>query len=261
MDTGTLAKQITDYDKNKVDSNTAFNDAMAQYGVPELRKTVGGLRTTITNTANSLNAVDPSVTGRTQGSLVTEAQRQRQVVNERAPIAEQLQGQGQMLSDQERVLGEANQQATTFAQNKVNDYNAGRQALQSQFDIANTRETAAAQAARQQQDFALQQQNSQRQQQNDDRNYQLATENQRFSQSQAGNKAPSAAETKTGVLSYVAQTLKASSGTDGYVSTKTFGNMLTDFQAVGGTTRDFWKQYGRYVNKDTKARYPGYNQR
>ena len=141
-----LAAQIRQYDSNKVTSTDALNEALAQYGVPEIRKTVGGLRTTITNTTNALNNVDPSVTGRTQGSLVTEAQRQKQVANERAPIAGQLTSQGQTLGDQERILQDSLGQATTQASNKVNDYVRGRTTLQSQYDDAFKSEQAAMEA-------------------------------------------------------------------------------------------------------------------
>jgi hypothetical protein len=73
-------------------------------GVPEIRNNVAGLRTTVANTTNALNNVDPSVTGRTSGSLVTEAQRQRLVNMERAPIASELQNESGNLNTQNQIL-------------------------------------------------------------------------------------------------------------------------------------------------------------
>jgi hypothetical protein len=68
MDSATLARKLADYDANPVTSANALNEALGKYGVPEIRNTVSGLRTTVANTTNALNNVDPSVTGRTSGS-------------------------------------------------------------------------------------------------------------------------------------------------------------------------------------------------
>jgi acetyl/propionyl-CoA carboxylase alpha subunit len=148
MDSAALAAKLASYDATPVTSASALNEALGQFGVPEIRNTVSGLRTTVANTTNSLNAVDPSVTGRTQGSLVTEAQRQRQVSNERAPIADQLTSQTGALTEQQQALKDALDQATTTASGKVNDYNQGRSALQGEYDIAYKREQDTAAASR-----------------------------------------------------------------------------------------------------------------
>lgn len=160
MDSATLAQQLSDYDKNKVTSTDALNSALTQYGVPEIRNTVSGLRTTLANTQNAYNAVDPSVTGRTQGSLVTEAQRSRQVANERAPIAGQISDQSKALGQNQQDLTDALGQAQTQATNKVNDYNAGRAALESQYTNAYTREQAASDLAEKQRESNLAAQNA-----------------------------------------------------------------------------------------------------
>lgn len=140
MDSETLFKQLQDYDKNRKNSVDVLNDAMKQYGVPEIRSRVSGLRTTLGNTENALNAVDPSVTGRTQGSLVSEAQRQKQVSNERAPIAEQYGQQTRALGNESANLSDQLQAAQLLAQNQVSDYDRGRQSLSSQYEVATARE-------------------------------------------------------------------------------------------------------------------------
>jgi hypothetical protein len=66
MDSAALAAKLASYDATPVTSASALNEALGQFGVPEIRNTVSGLRTTVANTTNSLNAVDPSVTGRTR---------------------------------------------------------------------------------------------------------------------------------------------------------------------------------------------------
>lgn len=141
MDSATLAKQLTDYDTNRKSSVDVLNEAMGKYGVPEIRTRVAGLRTTLSNTENALNNVDPSVTGRTQGSLVTEAQRQRQVTNERAPIAEQYGQQERALGVESGNLNDSLGAARLLAENQVNDYSAGRTALQSRYSDAVSRES------------------------------------------------------------------------------------------------------------------------
>lgn len=247
-----LAGTIAEYDKNKVTSTDALNEALKQFGVPEIRQNVAGLRSTVANTASALKSVDPSVTGRTQGSLVTEAQRLRQVNNERAPIAEQLSGFTSNLGDQERILSENTNQATTTASNRVRDYETGRQALQSQYDDIYKREQDTAQAEAQRQAFA----ESQRQ-----FNEGQATSRGSASYGGSGGKA-SAADTKAAVAQHVAQGLSSSTGRDGYVSNETFAAALNDYQAAGlGNVRTFWQNYGRFVNPKYKSSYAGYAQR
>lgn len=141
-----LASQLATYDAKPVTSTDALNAALTQYGVPEIRNTVSGLRTTVANTTNALNNVDPSVTGRTQGSLVTEAQREKQVNNERAPIAQNLTDENSSLSQNQQDLTDALGQANTQATNQVNDYDAGRTALQDEYTTAYQREQDAAAA-------------------------------------------------------------------------------------------------------------------
>lgn len=138
-----IAGQLATYDKNRKSSADIMSEALKEYGVPEIRSNVANLRTTIANTENALNAVDPSVTGRTSRSLVTEAQRSRIVNNERAPIAEQLSGQGRALSTESANLTEQQRAAETLAQGRINDYTTGRTALQSQYNDALARENEA----------------------------------------------------------------------------------------------------------------------
>lgn len=59
-------------------------------GVPAAQAQVQGLRGAINNTTSLLQQVAPSVMGRTQNSLVTSAQANRQIGNEQAPIQADL---------------------------------------------------------------------------------------------------------------------------------------------------------------------------
>ena len=85
-------------------------------GVSGVRQRQAGLRGAIMNTENLLKNVDPSVTGRTQGSLVTEAQRTKMVANERAPIADQFTEQSRALEGESANLENLTREASTAAQ-------------------------------------------------------------------------------------------------------------------------------------------------
>lgn len=135
-----LATKLAAYDSGKRSSADILNEAMTSYGVPEIRSRVAGLRTTLGNTEAALNAVDPSVTGRTSRSLVTEAQRQRIVANERQPLAQQYSSQSGALTTESANLNDQQSAAKLLAEQKINDYTTGRNALQSQYDIAYTAE-------------------------------------------------------------------------------------------------------------------------
>ena len=182
MDSKALAAQIAEQDAKRVNSTDAMNEALAQYGVPEIRKNVAAMRTTVANTNNALKAVDPSVTGRTQNSLVTEAQRAKIVNNERAPIADQLTEQTGALGTMTADANEAEMLATMLAQNRVADWERGRQALQSRYDMTYKAEqdTLAKQLAEEER---------RRAQADSDRNYQLKVRELAASQANAGSRA------------------------------------------------------------------------
>lgn len=161
-----IAQQLAAYDSNRKSSADVLNEAMSKYGVPEIRTRVSGLRTTLGNTENALNAVDPSVTGRTSRSLVTEAQRSRIVNKEREPIAAQYGQQSRALGNESANLSEQQRAAEMLAKGRMEDYTIGRNALQTQYNDSMSRE--AEQRRREEADrlFAFNKAES-------DRNYQL----------------------------------------------------------------------------------------
>lgn len=250
MDSKSIAAQIADQDSKRVTSTDAFNEAMGQFGVPEIRKNVATWRTTIANTKNSLNAVDPSVTGRTSQSLVTEAQRAKIVNNERAPIAGQLGEQQDAYSLANSDLNEATAQATTQAGNKVRDWETGRANLQNMYDTTYKREqdSMAAQIAAEQE---------QRRRAESDRAYGLDV----AAASRAGAAGKAKAPSKNDVAPHIVSNFNSLRGRDGKVSNETWQNGLNDWTAAGGSVRDFWKMYGDYVNTKYTTSYAGYKNR
>jgi hypothetical protein len=242
MTAADVAGQLAEYDKNRVTNTDAMNTALSTYGVPEIRNTVSGLRTTVANTTNALNSVDPSVTGRTSGSLVTEAQRSRMVANERQPIAQQLSEQTGALGQNEQDLKDALGLATTDASNKVTDYNTGRAALQDQYDRTYASEQDAAKSK------AAQEEN--------DRQYQLALKQASASSAKAST--PSPAQVKQTDLGTTSQNLMSKVGKDGHVSQETWNQALSQWLAAGYTSSEFVKNNIQFVNQRFKG-YHGFN--
>lgn len=89
-------------------------------GVDTAQQQVSGLRGAIARTSGLLQQVAPSVYGRTQNSLVTNAQATKQIGNEQAPIATQLDKENQDYSgasqDYQTLLNQANQRASNALQ-------------------------------------------------------------------------------------------------------------------------------------------------
>lgn len=232
-DSATLASQLAAYNANPVTSTGALNDALGQFGVPEIRNTVSGLRTTVANTTAALNNVDPSVTGRTQGSLVTEAQREAQVNNERAPIAQNLTDENNSLNQNQSDLTDALNQATTLANNKVSDYNAGRTALQDEYTTEYQKEQDAASQAAAQAAAAEQQREF-----NVSNSTKLATAN--------GGSNPTLS--KTQVTAGIRQGLQSVVGGDGHVAPADLAKAYDDWMQSGLSDADFWTNFQGYWN-------------
>lgn len=233
MDSKALAAKLTAYNAKPVTATDALNEALKTYGVPEIRNTVSGLRTTVANTTSALNSVDPSVTGRTQGSLVTEAQRQRQVANERAPIAEQLGGQTKSLTDQQQALQDALGMATTESNNKVSDYNTGRGALQGQYDVAYKREQDSADRA-----AALASAAEQKRQFNVSNSTKLSTSGGSSSKSLS----------QKDVTAGIRQGLESVKGKDNHVAPADLARAYKDWLDSGLGEAAFWKNFQGYWN-------------
>lgn len=115
MDSATLMQQLKDTQAGTPDAATLYNTAVNKYGIPEIRGTVAGLRTTLANTSSAINNVTPSVAARSQGSLVTGGQQARLANLERAPLDTALATEntalGNASSDLNSKLGEATNEA------------------------------------------------------------------------------------------------------------------------------------------------------
>ena len=132
--------QIQSFDASRSNPSDVLNQAQNKYGVGQTQQRLVGLRSAIMGTENLLNNVDPSVTGRTANSLVTEAQRSKMVANERAPIADQYSQQQGALANENANLNDASTKAAQEAQLTLTGQDTKRNALQSLYDTLYKRE-------------------------------------------------------------------------------------------------------------------------
>lgn len=215
-------------------------------GVPQAEQQVSGLRQAITNTTNLLNGVSPSVQGRTQNSLETSAQANREIQNESAPIQQTLTGQNNTLtgdqSDLSNLLSQASTQSGLKEQGQsdtlTNLENVYKDLYGQEQDTAaaNTKAAEDAESAR---EF-----------------------NANLSASSAASAAkantPSAAEIKQQDQAGAAQYLDSLKGGDGHVSPTTWNTAISQWMQAGYSASDFVKLYTPYINQHT-GHYTGFD--
>lgn len=115
MDYKTVGAQLQAAQSAAKNPTDIYNQAAQSLGVNAARDTVQGLRGAINNTTQLLQKVAPSVMGRTAQSLVTNAQANRQIQNESAPLQQNLSSQtnqyNQASQDYQDLANRATQQA------------------------------------------------------------------------------------------------------------------------------------------------------
>lgn len=109
-------QQLTTYRSGRKNPFDILAEQKKKLGVDDVNSRVGKLRTAIINTENLLEGVDDSVTGRTSGTLTTDAARSRIVNLERQPIAKTLATQQSGLSAEQANLEAITNQAMQGAQ-------------------------------------------------------------------------------------------------------------------------------------------------
>lgn len=117
----TAYKQLTDFQKTRKNSQQQMDIANQKYDVTGVGTRVSKLRGLVGNLENAVEAVDPQVTGRTSGSLVTEAQRGALVNRERAPILSDLGKQQQAFGQAQGDWTMANQLSGEYARNLMSE--------------------------------------------------------------------------------------------------------------------------------------------
>lgn len=133
--------------------DVALKDAEAATGAPQAQQQVSGLRGAIQNSTSLLERVAPSVMGRTQNSLVTSAQADRQVANEQAPINAQLNKEQTDYTNANADYANAEQQAQTRASGLISGQQNQLSYLQSVYGNLKSAEDTAAQQTEQKRQF------------------------------------------------------------------------------------------------------------
>lgn len=125
----------------------ALQEAQAATGVNQAQQQVSGLRSAIQNSTNLLDRVAPSVMGRTQNSLVTSAQADRQIGNEQAPINAQLNKEQTDYANANQDYSTAEQRAEARANGVISGQQNQLSYLQSVYGNLKSAEDTAAQQA------------------------------------------------------------------------------------------------------------------
>jgi len=154
----TAAKAALDSYK-QVSSTDAMNQADAKYGVQDSQTRLSSLKGLVGNLQSAVEAVDPSVTGRTSGTFTTEAQRSALVNKERAPILGDLAKQQSAYSDEQGTLNQKQALSSQMASALLSD---DRQRYQQLLDAYN-RSAAEDAAAEQKRQWEAQQAEAKRQ--------------------------------------------------------------------------------------------------
>lgn len=207
-----------------------LTQAQSKYGVQDLQSRVQALRGLTSNLTNSIAAVDPSVTGRTSGTLTTEAQRSAIVNRERQPLIGDLNTENSALSGAQGDLNTnesmADQLAQSLAQDQTNKYNK----LKDTYDTSYQRE----QDTKAAQDKASQEAESVRE----------------FNVSSSSKASGAAAKplNQTQVVSAIKQGLESVKGGDGHVAPADLAKAYNDFTQSGLDPNSFWKYFQGYWN-------------
>ncbi len=219
-----------------------YNEQQAALGVGDVRGRVSNLRTTLLNTENALNAVDPSVTGRTAGTLTTEAQRQRIVNLERAPIVGQYGQQQGALSNENATLADLLGQAGQTSQLA---YQGEQQKLTNAKDVYST---------------LVQQEAEQRRREEADRAYQLQMAQFEESKKAAARAASSGGGGAAGAKAAAAPRQQFDAAlaqlNDGAIRSQTyeqaFAKLVGDFSSKGISREEIagrvWDMYASHYN-------------
>jgi hypothetical protein len=152
MDSQSALKSLQDFTSTRKSAGDYYTQAQNDLGVNAAQQQANDLRGTIRNTEAALKAVPASVSGRTQGSLVTEAQRSRLQNIESDPISQRLGEENTQYGDQMQsyrdLLGQAQTRAGLGYQSDTDKASSLQQAYQN----AVAQEQAAAAKAQQEEE-------------------------------------------------------------------------------------------------------------
>lgn len=126
-------------------SQDALNTANNNYDVGGSTARLSALKGIVGNLQNSVEAVDPSVTGRTSGTFTTEGQRQALVSKEQAPILGNLNKQQSAYSSEQQDNTQKQALASQMAAALLSDDKNKYQRLLDQYNQSSAEDAAAEQ--------------------------------------------------------------------------------------------------------------------
>lgn len=133
-------QSLQDYSSKRRSTADIQKEAEDKYNVSGISSRLSNLRTLVGNLENSVEQVDPSVTGRLQGGFATEAQRQTLVNRERAPILGDLSKQQSALGNEQQQFSLSSSLASDLAHSLRSDDETGYQRLLDQYNAATAKE-------------------------------------------------------------------------------------------------------------------------
>lgn len=133
---------LTGFSKTRQSAQDITSSAQSKYDIPGYTTRLSRLRGLVGNLSSSIEAVDPSVTGRTAGSFVTEGQRQALVSRERAPILGDLSKQQGALGQEEQSYGVASALSSELAKSMIEGDNTKYQGLLDRYNASTAYEKA-----------------------------------------------------------------------------------------------------------------------
>lgn len=124
-------------------STDAMAEADAKYDVSGSAARLSALKGIVNNLTSSVEAVDPSVTGRTTGTFTTEGQRSALVNKERQPLLSSLEKANQSYGEENSSLTNARSLSAAMASALVNDDQKEYQRLLDQYNAGTSQDQAA----------------------------------------------------------------------------------------------------------------------
>lgn len=142
MSSATDAALASVQNYKQLNSQDAINQSNAQYGVDASNARLSALKGVVGNLTSSLEAVDPSVTGRTSGTFTTEGQRQALVSKEQAPIASNLNKANANYGDEQNALTQKQALSSQMASALLSDDTKAYQRLLDQYNAYSAKDQA-----------------------------------------------------------------------------------------------------------------------
>lgn len=134
---------LTGYNNTRQKTEDIYKGAQDKYDIGGFTSRLSNLRGLVGNLQSSVEAVDPSVTGRTAGTFTTEGQRQALVSKERQPILGSLAKEQGALGTEQEAYNTASGLASQLASAKINEDQTTYQRLLDQYNAAKAAEQAA----------------------------------------------------------------------------------------------------------------------